>query len=271
MADLAIARQQHPDSVEVRFCRGQMRLILKDGYGAVEEFSALIAEAERASKPEARFFAQRGHGYRSIEEPEKAFKDYANATAIDTENAELYELRAEMQQLVGGSEGAIADYQQAATLWLNQGNWQKHQQVVEAVRRLRKNKTSASNTAQNNKNSVVSIKSYENHMPVVEVLFDGIATFDVVIDRNAAHSIVTQQIARRLNLELVSYRYVYLADGTPMELPVARLRSVAIGQVIVTDVYVAVAPDKATVLLGKDCFSAYSIRISGNEMTFGRH
>ena len=268
VADLALARQHHPDDVEVRFCRGQMRLILKDGYGAVEEFSALIKDAEQAGRPEARFFAQRGHSYRSIEEPDKAFKDYANATAIETENAELYELRAEMQQATGGVEGAIADYQQAATLYLNQGNWQKHQQVVEAVRRLRKQSRTSTSS---DKSTVVKIKSYENHMPVVEVLFDGIETFDVVIDRNATHSIVTQQMANQLNLELVSYRYVYLADGTPMELPIGRLRSVVVGAVIITDVYVAVAPDKATVVLGKDCFSAYSVRISGNEMTFMRH
>ncbi len=268
VADLALARQHYPDDIEVRFCRGQMRLIFKDGYGAVEEFSALIEEAGQAGKPEARFFAQRGHGYRAIEEPEKAFKDYANATAIDTENAELYELRAEMQQAVGGIEGAIADYQQAATLWLNQGNWQKHQSVVEAVRRLRKqNKTSE----KNNKGSVVPIKSYKHHMPVVEVLLDGIAKFDMVIDRNATHSIVTQQMANQLNLEMVSYRYVYLADGTPMELSIGRLRSVVVGPVIVTDVYVAIAPDQSTALLGKDCFSAYSIQISGNEMIFIRH
>lgn len=275
VADLALARQQHPDDVEVRFCRGQMRLILKDGYGAVEEFSALIEAAGQAGKPEARFFAQRGHSYRFIEEPEKAFKDYANATAIDTENAELYGLRAKMQQAVGGIEGAIADYQQAATLWLNQGNWQQHQTVVEAMRTARSalalslRKQPKASTS--NKSAVVSIKSYERHMPVVEVLLDGIATFDMVIDRNAAHSIVTQQMANQLKLEIVSYRYVYLADGTPMELSIGRLRSVVIGPVIVTDVYVAIAPDNATSLLGKDCFSAYSVRISGNEIMFVRH
>ncbi len=38
-------------------------------------------------------------------------------------------------------------------------------------------------------------------MPVVEVLLDGIAKFDVVIDRNAAHSIVTKQMANQLEPE----------------------------------------------------------------------
>lgn len=264
VTDLALAKQHHPEDREVQFCRGQMRLIFKDGYGAIEEFSALIAAA--ADKPEARYFEQRGHGYRLLEETESAFKDYSNAIAIDTDNAQLYELRADMQQAMGAKEGAIADYQQAATLWLNQGNWQKHQQVVESVRSLRKQKT----TTGYSKSATVSIKTYQNHLPVVDVLLDGIATFDMVIDRNATHSIVTKKMATQLNLEMVSYRYVYLADGTPMELPIGRLRSVVIGSVIITDVYVAIAPDNATAVLGKDCFSIYSVRISGNEITFVR-
>jgi tetratricopeptide (TPR) repeat protein len=263
VADLALAKQLQPEDAEVRFCRGQMRLIFKDGDGAIEEFSALIEAA--AENPEAKYFAQRGDGYRLIEDLEQAFKDYSNAIAIDTENAQLYELRAKMQQETGASEGAIADYQQAATLWLNEGNWQKHQQVVETVRSLRKNNNPK--TTKSTHNAAVPIKSFNNNMPVVEVLFDGIAAFDVMIDRNATHSIVTQQMANRLKLDTVSYRYVYLADGTPMELSIGRLRSVVIGTTVITDVYVAIAPDNATAVLGKDCFSDYSVRISGNEMT----
>ena len=186
------------------------------------------------------------------------------ANAIDTKNAEVYKLRADMQEEMGATEGAIADYQRAATLWLNEGNWKKHQAVVESVRLLR-NQSVTKGRAQS---ATVPIKSYKNHLPVVEVLFDGIATFDMVIDRNATHSIVTQQMANRLNLESVSYRYVYLADGTPMELSIGRLRSVGIGGTVVTDVYVAIAPNTATAVLGKDCFSIYSVRISGNEITF---
>ena len=271
VADLALAAQQHSaDSEagrEVRLCRGQMRLILNDGYGAIEEFSALIETGSAQTPPEARWFVERGHSYRLLDDPDRAFKDYSNAIALDGENALLYELRAEMQTAIGATEGATEDYQKAATLWLNQGNWQKHQQVVEAVRRLREqttHKTTAAAAAS------IPIKSFQNHLPVVEVLLDGIAKFDVVIDRNAPNSIITQQMANQLNLNLVSYRYVYLADGTPMELSIARLRSVVVGETIVTDVYVAIAPDSATVVLGKDCFSAYSIRISGNEIAFLR-
>ncbi len=273
VADLAQAKALCPEDPEVRFARGQMRLIFKDADGAIEEFSALISES--AETPDARYFVQRGDAYRLREDTESAFKDYSNALAIDMKNAQLYELRAEMQKEMSAVEGAISDYQRAATLWLDKGNWQRHQRVVEAVRSLRNQKVSQGSSTvgsrgSSSKSTAVPIKSYEKNLPVVEVLLDGVETFDVVIDRNATHSIVTKQMATQLNLDMVSYRYVYLADGTPMELPIGWLRSVVVGRVVVTDVYVAIAPDKATAVLGKDCFSLYSIRISGNEMMFVR-
>ena len=266
--DLARATQLAPDSTAVHFDRARMRLALSDGAGAVEDLSVLIDTVGG----EARFFAQRATAYQSIGSLESAFKDYANALAVAPEDAELYQQRAEVQQKMGEKSGAVEDYQRAATLWLGEGKWAEHQQVVEKVRQLRAQLSFGVGSATFERRSSVSvpIKSYQNHLPVVEVSFDGIATFDIVVDRNATHSIVTQQMAQRLNLELVSYRYVYLADGVPMELPIARLRSVAIGGLVVTDVYVAVAPDKETAVLGKDCFGVYKVRISGNEMTFAR-
>ena len=263
----AVAARLASDDVTVRFHRARMRLALSDGDGAVEDLSALIETVG----PEARFFAQRAAAYQSINGLDKAFKDYSNALAIDSENAELYQQRAAAAQAMGEKEGAIADYQKAATLWLNAGKWAEHQQVVEEVRRLRSlSATASAQSVGQKQSSSVLIKSFKNHLPVVEVLLDGIATFDMVVDRNASHSIITQQMANRLNLDMVSYRYVYLADGAPMELPIGRLRSVAIGGTVITDVYVAVATDKETALLGKDCFGSLSVRISGNEITFGR-
>jgi len=262
--DLTLAAKNSPNDLEVTFCRGKMRQILGDGYGAIEEFSALI---EGMEMPKAKYFMERGHSYRLMNEPEQAFKDYSNAIAIETENPLLYELRAEVQKSMNSREGAVEDYQKAATLWLNQGNWQKHQQVVEGVRSLRKQQTTRASSASS---STMPIKYFEKHLPVVEVLLDGVAKFDVVIDRNAPNSIITQKMANQLQLSLVSYQYVYLADGTPMELSIAKLRSVMVGEMIVTDVYVAIAPDNATVVLGQDCFSSYSVRISGNEITFSR-
>ena len=141
-AELTSARG--PDVNDIRFRRGQMRRALSDCDGAIEEFSALIEAAGAAQKPVAKYFAQRGDCYRLLGNAEQAFKDYSNALALDGENATLYELRADVQRSMRSDEGAIEDYQRAATLWLNQGHWQKHQQVVESVRQLRRQSTTES-------------------------------------------------------------------------------------------------------------------------------
>lgn len=157
--------------------------------------------------------------------------------------------------------------------WLDQAS---AQQAVENDSSIQQTNTQP--TEGNRKESTVPIKSFERHLPVVEAMFDGIAKVDVTIDRNAPNSLIPQRIAKQLGLKEVSYQYVYLANGTPMELSIARLRSVVIGAVIVTDVEIAILPkssaanalNNATIILGKNCFSAYRIRINGNEMAFAR-
>ena len=271
--EFAIALQLAPEDNTVRFYRAQMRLALSDDAGAVEDLSALIETVG----PEARFLTQRAIAYQSLGELQKALADYTQALGIETKNADLYEKRAEVQQKIGDRDESLQDYQRAATLWLDAGKGADHQRAVEAIRRLRGGQSSTLKTQQHSQQKSIRqlcgsvlIKSYKNHRPVAEVIFNGTTTYDMVIDRNAPHSIITMQMADELNLENVSYRYVYLADGTPMELSIGLVKSVAIGETVITDVYVAIAPNKETALLGKDCFGIYSVRLSGNELTITR-
>ena len=270
--EFAIALQLAPEDTTIRFHRAQMRLALSDDAGAIEDLSALIETVG----PEARFLTQRAIAYQSLGELQKALEDYTQALGIETENADLYEKRAEVQQKIGARDESLQDYQRAATLWLDAGKGTEHQRAVEAMRRLRGGQSPALETQHSQQKSArqpggsVPIKSYKNHRPVAEVVFNGTTTFDMVIDRNAPHSIITMQMADELNLENVSYRYVYLADGAPMELPIGLLESVTIGETVITDVYVAIAPNKETALLGKDCFGFYSVRLNGNEITITR-
>ena len=271
--EFVVALKLAPEDTTVHFYRAQMRLALSDDVGAVEDLSALIETVG----PEVRFLTQRAIAYQSAGESKKALEDYSRALAVETKNAELYERRAELHQTLGMREQALEDYQRATRLWIARGKWTEHQRAVKSMMRLRngQNQTEKEQVQPNQftnreRKASVPIKSYKNHRPVAEVVFNGTTTFDMVIDRNAPHSIITMQMADELNLESVSYRYIYLADGAPMELPLGLLESVEIGGVVMTDVYVAIAPNKETALLGKDCFGIYSVRLSGNEITITR-
>ena len=283
-----------PERAEAYRQRAKLRRRLKDYEGAIADYSKALKLS-----PDAQTYLARALVWLSLDQVRGAISDSREAIALKPELAGGHRLLGKALGLLGDGVGAIAAYKNAARCYLNDKDKKNAQACLNAIGPLQqlppfKDSSATCNTmadlksfatpeadlqqslrAQSatkggDKSATVPIKSYKNHLPVVEVLFDGIATFDMVIDRNATHSIVTQQMANRLNLESVSYRYVYLADGTPMELSIGRLQSVEIGGTIITDVHVAIAPNTATAVLGKDCFSAHSVRISGNEITFIR-
>ncbi|MGB3788602.1 MAG: aspartyl protease family protein [Phormidesmis sp.] len=286
-----------PAWAQVYMQRAQIRKRLGDGERAIADYSKAIRLAPTAEKYLARALV-----WLSLDQVMGAIADSRQAIALRPELAGGYRLLGKALGLLGDGEGAIAAYKQAARCYLSEKDKQNAQQCINAIGPLRdlppfvapaveevkshevqptkKLATSAVITQptkeQDSEGSTVLIKSFERHLPVVEAMFDGIARFDVVIDRNAPNSIITQRIAKQLKLEEISYEYVYLADGTPMELSIAKLRSVVIGTTVVIDVRVAILPkrnstnilDTATVVLGKDCFSGYSIRISGDKIIF---
>ncbi|MGC1310476.1 MAG: retroviral-like aspartic protease family protein [Phormidesmis sp.] len=283
--------EAQPEWREPYVQRARIRRRLKNYEGAIADYAKALKLA-----PTAQTYLARALVWLAMEKIEGAIADSRSAIALNPKLAGAHRLLGKALGLFGDGVGAIAAYKQAARCYIDEQDKANAQICIDRIEPLRslpplppkissqapadvpstmpaekpaeKPVASPTDVKAGSATTAVLIKSYFRQLPVVEVLFDGIAKFDVVIDRNAPNSIITQQMANQLNLDLVSYRYVYLADGTPMELSIARLWSVVIGTTVITDVDVAIAPNNATVVLGKDCFSAYSIRISGNEMTF---
>ena len=288
--------EAEPEWAQVYAVRARIRKRLGDGERAIADYSKAIKLA-----PTAETYLARALVWLSLEQVMGAIADSRQAIALSPELAGGHRLLGKALGLLGDGEGAIAAYKQAARCYLEAKDKNNAQRCIDAIGPLRDlppfvapsvevtqldqrqpveelalpeitaESTKAQPTKEHDgKTFTVPVKSFERHLPVVEVKLDGIASFDMAIDRSAPNSIITQRMANQLKLETVSYQYVYLADGTPMELSIAQLRSVVIGAMVVIDVRVAIAPDSATVVLGKDCFSGYSVRISGNEITFIR-
>ncbi len=291
--------ESEPAWAQVYVQRARIRKRLGDGERAIADYSKAIKLAPTAEKYLARALV-----WLSLDQVMGAIADSRQAIALRPELSGGHRLLGKALGLLGDGDSAIAAYKQAARCYLNEKDKQNAQQCINAIGPLRdlppfvlpsveetkphqvqpikELATSAATTEsteeRDSKGPTVLIKSFERHLPVVEAMFDGIAKFDVVIDRNAPNSIITQRIAKQLKLKEVSYQYVYLADGTPMELSIAQLRSVVIGATVVMDVRVAILPERdsprslsnVTAILGRDCFSAYSVRISGNEIIFSK-
>ncbi len=284
--------ESDPAWTQVYMQRARIRKRLGDGERAIADYSKAIRLAPTAEKYLARALV-----WLSLNQVMGAIADSRQAIALQPELAGGHRLLGKALGLLGDGESAIAAYKQAARCYLNEKDKENAQRCIDAIEPLHDLppfvpppaeeiketetqlteviamlETSAQPVRESDeKRSTVPIKSFERHLPVVEAMFDGIAAFDVVIDRNAPNSIITQRIAKQLKLEEISYEYVYLADGTPMELSIAKLRSVVIGTTVVMDVKVAIeVRQRHRYVLGRDCFSGYSIRISGNEITFSK-
>lgn len=142
IASTAITRalETDPQNFDLRFQRGLVRLALQDGAGAIQDFTDLLQIHAKPSHETiapidreryAQCYLQRGQGYLLLHNFDNAFKDASNAIAIAPDRPEGYALRANIHQATEDYAAALQDYQQAAALWFNLGNW-KNQDKMKA-------------------------------------------------------------------------------------------------------------------------------------------
>ena len=213
-------------------------------------------------------FLHRGHGYFLVGNWDNAFKDYSNAIAMCDRDAEAFASRAKVQQALGNLEEAVADFQQAAALWLNQGNWKAHQQAIDQAK-LIKPQADAKKAAES---SIirVPIKYRFGGVPVVEVIFnnDYPLIFDMLLDTGASMTLITQRMADALKIVPSGSCQGGVADGSFVIFNLGWVKSVAVQTAVVYNIQVAIAPRSNEGLLGQDFLARYNVRILENEVEF---
>lgn len=116
----------------------------------------------------------------------------------------------------------------------------------------------------------VAIKRKSGRIPVIEVTFNGKQTSEMLLDTGASSTLINEQLAMALKLKIIGTKRASIADGSVVELPVARLNSMEAGGRILKNVNVAIAPGNAAGLLGHDFFDGYDITIKEDVVEF-RH
>jgi tetratricopeptide (TPR) repeat protein len=66
-----------------------------------------------------------------------AIEDYSRALALKPDDAQIYGDRAAARAEYSDLQGAIKDYQQAANLWFDRGEWQSYGYCVDKIKVLR--------------------------------------------------------------------------------------------------------------------------------------
>ncbi|MGF1538389.1 MAG: tetratricopeptide repeat protein [Elainellaceae cyanobacterium] len=248
--------------------RGELRLVLGDVYGAVDDFTHVMTE--QGHRPE--LFLQRGRGYQQLQDFDNAFKDFSNGIGNGSDNAELYCARGEVQDAMGDKDGAIADYQRAASLWLEQGHWAGHQRMVSRVNALKGvvQQQAEEKAAEAARTIRVPIKYRRGGTPVIDVQLNEQYTFEMIVDTGAGMTVITELMARTINLQRSGWCQVRVADGRLVTLEWGWARSVAVQSASISHVRVAVIPDRGEGLLGQDFFAAYDVRVLAQEVEFYR-
>jgi tetratricopeptide (TPR) repeat protein len=252
--DMTRAVQLAPADPDILKQRGIIRLALGDARGAVQEFSALL----QTTTNQGVLLMQRGNAYSQLKQWDDAFKDYANALGYDPENPSIYAARAAVWDAMGDRDEAIQDYQQAATLWLNAGNWPKHQQMQQRLAALQNPKPAGDSAGAA---IAAPIKTRAAGHPVIEVTINDRYRFDMVLDASCGITIITPDIARTAGIIPGEKRWCYTNDGGMVELPMGQIPAIAVGEAVQTQLTVAIAIQAGEPVLGQDFLSHYDVQI----------
>ncbi len=115
----------------------------------------------------------------------------------------------------------------------------------------------------------VPIKRRVGGTPIIEVTFNGIRHFEMILDTGASGTVITQDMAAELGVVPVGRAQANTASSKSVEFPIGYINSMEVGKVIVHKVAVAIAGQELeTGLLGHDFFGNYDLTIKRNVVEF---
>ncbi|WP_424409515.1 retropepsin-like aspartic protease family protein, partial [Microcoleus sp.] len=112
------------------------------------------------------------------------------------------------------------------------------------------------------------IKRRAGGTPVIDVVFNGNKTFEMIVDTGASGTLITQQMAVALGVRPVRTVRAGIADGSVVEFPIGLVRSIRVGGAAIQNVEVAIAKQMPIGLLGHDFFGNYDVKIKKDVVEF---
>lgn len=116
----------------------------------------------------------------------------------------------------------------------------------------------------------VPIKRRSGKTPVIDVTFNGNQVFEMILDTGATGTLITQAMAKALNLKSSGTLNASIADGSEVEFKTGIVGSIGVSGAVVNNVEVAIAPKADIGLLGHDFFENYDVKIREKEVEFHR-
>lgn len=130
--DLTEAIRLAPQDSQMLLHRAMVRLELEDARGAIDDLNQLVAATK-----DPMVYLQRGNAYRQLQDYRRAIEDYSRVLNLAPTMPESYYQRGLAREAFGDRAGALSDLQQAANLWLNQGDGDSYQRTLDEIRALK--------------------------------------------------------------------------------------------------------------------------------------
>jgi len=121
-------------------------------------------------------------------------------------------------------------------------------------------------TAQKERGIRVPIKYRKNRVPVIDVMFNGTQRFEMMVDTGASATMITPEMARRLNARAIGETQAMTAAGVTT-VQVAVLQSISVAGITIREVTVSIGPLEVG-LLGHDFFGDCDISINRDYVEF---
>ncbi len=110
------------------------------------------------------------------------------------------------------------------------------------------------------------IKYRDSRIPVIEVLFNGRQSFDMMVDTGASGTMITADMAEALNIEIIGAATAMTPAG-PTEVDIGLVKSMRVGNRLVRNTQVLIGPVR---LLGHDFFGNCDLTIRQTVVEFGQ-
>ncbi|MEM9136059.1 MAG: DnaJ domain-containing protein, partial [Cyanobacteria bacterium P01_F01_bin.42] len=124
----------NPEFIEAYMGRCQVRYVLEDDRGVLDDCSAIIQL--RSQTPQAHYY--QGRARHRLSYVENAIQAYSTAISLDQRYAAAYYYRGLARSDVRERKGAIADLKAASRLYRSRGNQQGARKAESQLRRLRR-------------------------------------------------------------------------------------------------------------------------------------
>jgi tetratricopeptide (TPR) repeat protein len=132
LEDLDRSIQLYPEFVLAYYQRGWLLSKYKEHQYAIPNYQRAI----ELSPNYLDAYYQRGCSYQSLGDLPSALADFSHSINIDINYAPAYYQRGKVSAQLGDRTGAITDYHKAANLYLDRGDSNTYQQILEMIDRL---------------------------------------------------------------------------------------------------------------------------------------